>query len=251
MPAKTWEWGQQGGMRAPLWQKVRTLALDYGEPIIRLAQILGAFIPGVDKVLDKAGGLTALFGADLNISSLDGPNAFKAIDGVPPPVASKAGDGPVFFDGVETTLTVAHNARGKEQILLERIELCVIAFIAGKDPYFSYLREGEAIVGAGIIEPMRFYVELEAQGPRPARRQIRRADGTKEMLIARGANFLATDPAAFYAFAPGEVPVVIQFTVTALDAGYYETCLRLFYRVAARELRQYTSEPIRLYTEGG
>jgi len=251
--AKPWQWEQRASSRAPLWRKVRTLALDYAEPITRLAQISGAFVPvpGLDKALDKVGGLTALFGADLNISGLDGPNAFKPLDGVPPPVAAKAGDGPVFFDGVETTLSVAHNARGKEQILLERIDLCVIAFAGGKDPYFSYGRDGEAIIGAGFIEPMRFYVELEAAGPRPARRQVRGADGKEAMLIAAGGNFLNTDPSGFYAFAPNDAPVVVKVLLTVLDPGYYETCLRFFYRVAARELRQHTTDPIRLYGDGG
>ena len=42
---------------------------------------------------------------------------------------------------------------------------------------------------------------------------------------------------------------MIKVTVNALDAGYYDTCLRFFYRVAARELRQYTSDHVRLYTD--
>jgi hypothetical protein len=173
MQAKTWQWPEQGATQPPFWRKARTLAVDYGEPIVRLAQIPGSFVPGLDKALDKIGGLTALYGADLNIAPLDGPEALKPIDGVPPPATAKGGDGPVFFDGVEITTTVAHNMRGKEPIVLERIDLCVIEFAPGRDEYFAYGREGEAIIGAGFIEPMRFFVELEAKGPRPARRQLR------------------------------------------------------------------------------
>jgi hypothetical protein len=249
--AKPWQW-QKRAPRPSAWRKVRTLALDYGEPITRLAQIAGAFVPvpGLDRALDKAGELSARFGADLNIAALDGPDALRAIDGVPPPVAAKTGDGPVFFDGVEATFSLAHNGHGKEQILLERIDLCPIGFVGGRDPYFAYDRDGEAIIGAGFIEPMRFHVELSARGPRPARRQLRGADGTETLLVAAGDNFLNTEPAGFYAFAADDKPVVVKVMLTALDAGYYETCLRFFYRVAARELRQHTTDPIRLYTAG-
>jgi|SRR5262245_6853887 len=247
MQAKAWEWGQVGDANPLPWRKIRTLAIDYVEPVIRLAQIPLAFAPGLDKVADKLPALTALFAADLNISALDGPDAFKAIDGVAPPVTNKKGDGPVFFDGVEARLSVSHNGRGSQQILLERIDLHVIAFVAGPDAYFSYSRDGEAVIGAGFMEPLRFYVELGAKGVQPARRRV---DGKNEPLIAQGANFLDTEPASFYAFSPNEL-TKMHFTLTALDAGYYETCLRFFYRVAARELRQYTSEPIRLYTDGG
>jgi hypothetical protein len=250
MQAQTWDWGRQGGAQAALWQKVRTLALDYSEPIIRLAQIPGAFIPGANKVLDKVGDLASLFSVDLNFSALDGPSAFKSFHGVPPPVTSKTGEGPVFFDGVEIMITVKHNAKGTEQVLLERIDLCPIAFVAGKDPYFSYLREGEAIIGAGFIEPMRFYVEVGAEGAGPSRRQILQGDGKKEMLIAQSDNFLDTEPAGTYNFRPQDDPLLIKFTITGTDPGYYEICLRFFYRVAARELRQYTSDIVRLYTEG-
>ena len=145
-------------------------------------------------------------------------------------------------------ITVGHNGKGEQPITLERIDLSVTP-CPGVDPYFSYSREGEAIIGAGFIEPMRFFVELRAKGPQPARRQVRAADGTKTMLIARGQNFLDTDPESYYEFAPKEAKK-ITFTLTALDAGYYEAYLRFFYRVAARELRQQIRDPIRLYTDG-
>ena len=249
MQAEPWRWDSGAG-EAPLWQKVLTLAHDYGEPIIRLAQIPGSFVPGVDKALDRLAALTALYSADLNISALDGPHAFKALDGAPPPVTAKSGDGPVFFDGVEARVTVSHNAKGKESILLERIDLTTIAFVPGHDSYFDYRLEGEAIIGAGQVEPMRFFVELDARGPRPARRQVRAPDGTKTMLIAQGPNFLDTDPESYWSFSASEPPLPLRFTLTPLDAGYYEACFRFFYRVAARELRQHTTAPIRLYTRG-
>ncbi len=250
MQAKTWQWGDQSAIQPPFWRRVLTLALKHGEPIVRLAEIPGSFVPGLDKALDKFLKLTARYGADLKIAPLDGPEALKPIDGVPAPATTKDGDGPVFFDGVEITTTVTHNMRGKESIVLERIDLRVIEFVPGRDEYFAFGREGEAIIGAGFLESMRFFVELEAKGPRPARRQLRMPDGKNRMLVARGPNFLDTEEDSGFSFSPSEAPQRIKITVSALDAGYYDTCLRFFYRVAASELRQYTSDHIRLYTDG-
>jgi hypothetical protein len=156
----------------------------------------------------------------------------------------------VFFDGVEATVNVEHNRLGSEQILLERIDLRLLSFEEGQDPYYSFARQGEKIIGAGFVEPMRFFVELTKEGPQPARRQLVQSDGSKKMLVAGSANFLDTEPAGIYAFAANDAPVVIKLTLTALDKGYYETCLCFYYRVASRELRLYVSEPIRLYTDG-
>jgi len=245
MQAKPWKWADR--REPPLWQRARTLAIDYAEPIIRLAKIPGEFVPGLNKALDHAGELVAAYAADLTISSLHELADFKTVNGTPPPVASKSADGPVFFDGVEVVVTVQHNGKGQEQILLERIDLSVDTQ-PGVDPYFSYMRDGAAIIGAGPVESMRFFIELEANGPRPARRQIRTADGKKKMVIANGPNFLDTDPESYYSFSPREAQLM-KFNLTALDTGYYDCYLRFFYRVAARELRQQTRGPIRLYTD--
>lgn len=232
------------------WRTVRTLATNIGEPVIRLAKIPGAFFPGVNKALDSASEFTASFASDLNISPLDGFTTSRSLDGCPPPVVSKDGNGPVFLDGVETSITATHNRRGKEPILLERIDLCVSDFVAGSDPYYSNARDGEAIVGAGFIEPMRIFVEIGANGANPAQCKKSMADGKTKMVVALSENFLDTEPAGFYLFKPDEAPVLLTITLTALDAVYYETCLRFFYRVAGRELRQYTSDPIVIYTDG-
>jgi hypothetical protein len=243
MQAKPWKWDER--REPPLWQKARTLAVDYTESIILLAKIPGEWLPGANKALDHISAFAALYAADLDISPLGDPNEFTAVDGVPPPVTGKSGEGPVFLDGVTMLMTVRHNGKGREPITLEKIDLLVTP-LPGVDPYFSYSRD---IIGAGFIEPMRFFVELEAKGPRPARRQIRAADGKNTMLVARGPNFLNTDPESYYTFSPNEEQK-IKFTLTALDAGYYESYLRFFYRVAARELRQQIRGPIHLYTDG-
>jgi hypothetical protein len=112
---------------------------------------------------------------------------------------------------------------------------------------FSDRRHGEAYFGAGPVLPQRFYVELKRTGPELARRKL--DDGAKTMVVAHGPNFLDMEPSGIYDFSPNEVPIVIKIALTAIDAGYYETCLRFFYRVAAQELRQYTSDPIRIYTK--
>jgi hypothetical protein len=244
MPAIPWNWKDQVGTPAWIWRKVCVLSHNYGESVLRLAGIPISVLPYANKAVGPV--LDMLFRADLNISVLD-EHSLKPVDGVPPPVTAKDGSGPVYFDGVETTFTVSHNTRGKEHITLERIELHMVSFAPGQDPDFAYQRNGERYFGAGPMVPQRFSVELKKEGPMPARRKL--GDDPKP-IVAHGPNFFDTEPSGIYDFAPNETPVIIKIALTALDAGYYETCLLFFYRVAARELRQYTSDPVRIYTKG-
>ena len=117
--------------RAQLWQI----------PFLRLAAIPIAIVPRGKEIIGPV--LEMLFRADLNISVID-EHSLTPFAGVPSPVTSKDGSGPVYFDGVEAMFTVSHNAKGKEHITLERIDLQTLSFTAGPDPDFSYRRDGEA-----------------------------------------------------------------------------------------------------------
>jgi len=238
----TWQWRSRD--RRNFWEKARTIAQDYGEPIVRLLEVPGAFVPGVSKALEKLG---ALFGSELNISELDSAEVLQPLEGTAGPFESADGSSPVFVEGVMARVTVSHNATGQETILLERVDLCLIEYAAGQNKAYEEAPEADEIFGAGFIEPLRFFVEVGKNGAGRARRSIRGADGKTEMLVAEGPNFLDTDPAAFLALAPKDPPAMFRFTITAKDPGLYRLCLRWFYRVAAKELRQHTSLPILIY----
>jgi hypothetical protein len=252
MKASTWNWQRYAPRDFKLWRRVRTLGGDWGNSLVQLAKIPGAYVPGLNKALDTVGDVIARFSADLSISPLDGPNSLRALNGSPRPVAAKNDmDHPVFYDGVDATLTVKHNGQGSENelIVLEWIDLCVVDFVPGKDPGYSIEPEGEEIIGAGLMEPMRFFVEIEGRNVQRARREVSLPEGKSGVLISSGDNFLNTDPPVYFSFTPKEKPQIFRFTISALQQGYYLVCLRFFYRVANKELRQYTSEPVRLYTD--
>src|SRR5688500_503871 len=140
--ANAWVWKDRGPRREA-WDRVRTLAHQFGEPVVRLLEIPGAFVPGAPAALEKLG---ALFGADLNISSLDSEEVLMLLDGAPGPFVSADGSEPVFIDGVSMAVTVAHNAKGDETILLERLDLQVIDFTPGPNPAYD-----EQIAGAELF----------------------------------------------------------------------------------------------------
>src|SRR5947209_15850087 len=125
MEAQRWQWNAPTQARGSLERTARTIATDWVEPLIGAAKVPFAFLPGGNTALDNAEKLLGRYAGDLDISALDSPSTLTPFDGVPPPVLSRSGDGPVFFDGVEITFTVAHNGRGEQQILLEWIELCL------------------------------------------------------------------------------------------------------------------------------
>jgi len=244
MNSNVWVWDDRSPRRE-LWDRVRTLAHQVGEPVIKLLEIPGAFVPGAPAALGK---VNALFGADLNISALDSGEVMAPLDGTPGPFASADDTEPVFIEGVLLSVTVAHNAKGGQQILLERLDLHLLDFDPAPRPEFDDRAEGEALYGAGLIDPLRFFVELVGPEVGRARRSARGDDGRPTMLKAQGPNFLDTDPGSFLAIGPSEAPTMMRITVTAGAPGLYRFCLRWFYRVAARELRQHTSLPVSIYS---
>lgn len=245
MPASAWIWKGRSPRRER-WARVRTLATDVFEPIIKLLEIPGAFVPGGPEALQKA---RALSGADLQISALDSELVMMPLDGAPGPFESAVYDEPVFTEGVQLSVTVSHDGRGEEQILLERLDLHVVDFDRERHPEYEARLEGQAIHGAGavLIDPLRFFVELDGPVVGRARRMERAADGTRKALVADSANFLDTDPGSYVAMGPRDVQMKIRITIHANTPGLYRVCLRWFYRVAARELRQHTSLPFALY----
>lgn len=239
---RKWHW--QPRDRSNFWEKASTVAKEYGEPIVRLLQVPGSFVPGLSKALEKA---DALFGSDLNISDLDSAEVVQALNAVAGPFESLDASSPVFVDGVMAAVTVSHNGKGQEIILLERVDLCLIEYSAGRIRHYEVESEGEEIFGAGMVDPFRYFIEVDKDGFASARRTIKAQDGKTEMLIAQSPNILDTDPAAFLSFGPKDPPAMFRFTITAKDTGLYLLCLRWFYRISGKELRQYTSLPIMIY----
>jgi hypothetical protein len=223
---------------------VRTLATELGEPVVKLLEVPGAFVPGAPAALK---GVRALFGADLQISALDSPEVLMALDGAPGPFASADGSEPVFIEGVKLALTVAHNGHSDAQVLLERLDLHLIAHDPAPRPEYEAAIDAEALFGAGLVEPLRFFVELNGPKVGRARRMLRASDGRSHPLVAESPNFLDTDPAALLALGPKDAPQPLRITVSAQSPGLYRFCLRWFYRVGARELRQHTSLPLSIY----
>jgi hypothetical protein len=240
--ADLWVWKDRASRREK-WDRVRTLAHQFSEPVVRLLEVPGAFIPGAPAALEKLG---ALFGADLNISPLDSEEVLMPLDGAPGPFASADGSEPVFIEGVLMAVSVAHDANGAEPILLERVDLQVIDFTPGPAQTYEEQIAGAALFGAGFVQPLRFFVELDGKTVGRARRSVRGTDGKSNMVVADSPNFLDADPAAFLTLSPSE-QAMFRFTVTANTCGLYRVCLRWFYRVAARELRQHTSLSVSIY----
>lgn len=240
MSPTPWTWNPRKG----LWDRVRTIATDIGEPVIKLLEVPGAFVPGASAALKSA---RSLIGADLQISALDSAEVLTPMDGAPGPFASTDGSEPVFIEGVRLAVTLAHDGRGDAQLLLERLDLHLLEYTPGRRPEFDAAIDAEALFGAGLVEPMRFFVELDGPKVGRARRMLREPDGRSRPLVAESPNFLDTDPAALLALSPKDAPQPFRVTVTAQRPGLYRFCLRWFYRVGANELRQHTSLPLSIY----
>lgn len=161
----TWMWPKRD--RDNYWERVRTIARDVGEPIVHILEVPGAFIPGASKALEK---VNALFGSDLNISELDSAEVLEVLDGAPGPFAAEDGSNPVFLEGVKATVTIAHNGKGQESILLERVDVSVIEYRPSQIESYEAQFDATKMFGAGFVEPMRFFIDIGQGGPDRARR---------------------------------------------------------------------------------
>ncbi|TWV89103.1 hypothetical protein [Chitinophaga pinensis] len=113
---------------------VRTIAERITDPIIRIAAIPGAFIPGVGTALDK---LKEAFGVNLSVSTPSFPLSLAPLEGSPPPLTARDGKRPVFVDGMKVSFTISHNRKGNEQIVLEHVDICLLDIQKGPDPFLS------------------------------------------------------------------------------------------------------------------
>ncbi len=226
---------------------VRIIARDYVGPIADLARSLASAIPGVKEGADAIEKVAARFAADLWFAPFDGQGALLPLDGAPAPVRARSADAPVFHDGVRVTLTVGHNGKGTDPILLEWLEIQVVEFTKGGDPYYSVRPDGEAIFGAGDMEVRTFFIEIAGPKVLPARRKV---DGKDDPVPARSDNAFDTDPPVAVALTSKELPVRLVCVLSALEQGTYKARLRLLYRVAGREIREWLSDPVCIYTDG-
>jgi hypothetical protein len=236
----TWNWPKRD--RRNFWNRVRTVAQDCAEPVVHVLEVPGAFVPGASKALEKIG---ELFGGDLNIPELDSGEVIEPLDGQPGPYTSEDGTCPVFIGGLRAAFSISHNGKGHEPIVLERLDLKVLERKLAPIAAYEVRPDVERVFGAGSIEPLRFFVEIDENGPRPARRSMRDANGNSIMIVADSPNVLDTDPSSILSFSPSEASM-FRLTMTVRDPGLYTICLRWFYRIG-RELRQHTSMPILIY----
>ncbi|ACU61250.1 hypothetical protein [Chitinophaga pinensis] len=153
---------------------IRTIAERITEPVIRIAAIQGAFIPGVGTALDK---LKEAFGVNLAVSIPSFPLSLSPLDGTPPPLTARDGKRPVFIDGMKVSFTISHNRKGNEQLVLEHVDICLLDVQKGIDPFFEFQANVNAIIGAGMLNK-----EVLSSGPvvcssthqHPGMRRLRR-----------------------------------------------------------------------------
>ena len=238
-------WEPQPVPARPIEGFLRIIARDYVGPIVDLARSLGPAIPGVKEGADAIDKVASRFAADLWFTPFDEQGALLPLDGAPAPVRARSADAPVFHGGVRATLTVGHNAKGTEPILLEWLEIQVVEFTEGLDPYYSVRPDAEAVFGAGHMEVITTFIELAGPKTLPARRKV---DG--KAVLARSDNAFDTDPPVAIALTPEELPLRLVCVLSALERGTYKARLRLLYRVGGREIREWLSEPICIYTDG-
>lgn len=244
MTNKEWRWSDK---KPSMFRKALTLAHSYTEPVVKILELPIDLLPfgesvrgAIKKGLELGTLLPQASKSDLEISTLSDANGLSSLEGRKI-LSTDDEKHPVFLDGFCASFTLSHNGKGKDPILLERLELVRLNYEPGENPRYEIPVSGEAQIGAGIIEPHRFMVGFGKTGISPAIRS-----GTS----ARSDNFFDMDPEVYLTFKPAESQELIKVAGRALDPGMYSLRFDFYYRVRSRELRCRSSLPIRVYSNG-
>lgn len=186
-----------------------------------------------------------IIGSDLNISPLDDASRLKPLAGFS---TFQTSDGTrIFPEGFSVSFTISHNEMGRETILLREMTLVVEHYDPSIKPEYQYALEGENVIGAGIIQPWSFYVEIEGDHvltPYLALPNI------AAYMRARPENFFQTDRPQLLSFSKNEQFIQeIYGTVKTRSVGLYKLRLCFRYNVGGRKDIAYFTHPIMVYNQ--
>jgi hypothetical protein len=150
-------------------------------------------------------------------------------------------EGPVYAEGVQISITLAHNLIGTEKITILKIAP-LVTFTAGANPALAYSIPSDAIGGTGIIEPRRFIVRLN--GPEAPSAAWLNDKG--ESQPAESDNLLAVPNRALLSLNNQDSVENLEISVVAVRAGTYDVAFAISY-VSGADDRQMKTRSIRIY----
>ena len=186
-----------------------------------------------------------IFGSDLNISSISNVKRLKPLAGFNPLKADRGRS--IFPEGFHVSFTICHNGIGNETILLREMSLIVEEFTPGLKPEFSYIREGEQVIGAGIVQPWCFSVVVKGH-------QVFAPYWTmpmdEEPVQGTVENFFKTENPKLMSFSKDDHFIQeIQGTVHTTETGLYKIRLGFWYNIGGNKDVAYYSNQVLVYNQ--
>jgi len=107
-----------------------------------------------DKLIPKPPDTAALV-----LSSLDSKDRLFTLDGHPL-LTTKKGRPAVYAGGFKVLLTVAHNNKGEDTIIIHGLYLTVLDYQKGRNPQYAYKLDSTKIAPEGVATPHEFRVSV-------------------------------------------------------------------------------------------
>ena len=171
-----------------------------------------------------------IVGSDLYVSDLHSQSRLKPLSGYQEFNVEEYGD--IYPEGCRLSMTIGHNKVGNDQIILNGLHVNVLEYDEGKCEEISAKRSVKEIIGAAVVKPLKFIVQLDGeQIANPQWTYMPDVDGDIQILSD---NLLDTDPPIKYSFEKPQDTLTLEGVLRATKPGLYFLNLQLEYCIVGK-----------------
>jgi hypothetical protein len=184
--------------------------------------------------------------SDLLISSVSSHQRLLPLAGHP--VLSLPNEAkPIYTGGFRVSFTLSHNKKRSHSIIVMGLQLQVLNFVAGENDSYSYVIEGDEIIGLGSTKPHEFSLSLSGKKVGRAKWILDSTSGT--VAVSRSANFFDIENPQYLTLRANDDDLeAIEGTVLCQETGLYEVAFQFLYSVAGED-REIGTDSILVYFE--
>lgn len=191
-----------------------------------------------------------LSSSDLVVSPLDQESRILALDGYPV-LTDRTDKRPVFTGGFKVLLTLSHNRKGHESVIVTRVIPIIADFEPGANANYRYSVDGSQIKAKGIAPPKKFLLPL--YGKKIGTTTWSYEDPATKTVLAREASsddILNTDPPMHLKLSdsPDNDTEELIGHIVAKEAGLYRIFFRIEYTCDGKD-RVHVTDSVLLYSE--
>lgn len=223
-------------------EKIKQFIDKHGKRLLGVSKMLISFVGGQKQIdiIDND-----IIGSDLFVSDLRTNSRIKPLSGYETFNITEYGN--VYPEGCRLSFTIGHNNIGKDQIIINGLYINVLDFIEGKSEEISCKRSTKKIIGAGVIKPYKFIVQLA--GNHIANLQWTFMPDVPGNITVLSDNLFDTDPPQKLSFEKSEDTIELEGVIRANKTGLYFVNLSFEYCIVGKGDYCFNTGVIYIYKE--